>query len=324
MRLPRLALAPVIAILLVAVAEPATAASPAAHAGGPPGPVRLIVDTDFGQWWDDVAALAVVHTAAGTGRVQILGVMSDVDNPWNAAGLDALNTWYGRPDIPIGVPSGAARVDQTYSRLLAEGYPHAGRPVDAVALYRRLLRSQPDHSVTILSIGALTNLAQLARTDAALIARKVARTVIMGGEYPTASAPEWNFGLDLPATRQVVKAWATPTVYDGFEIGARVLVGNHVCATHPAGSPVRAVFDLLYGCGTSQTDGTWDPTAAYYAVAGTAGAYALAGAGGHNTVAADGTNAWVPGERGQRYLVMTDAARLTNAIDALIDRVPAV
>ena len=323
MRLPRLTLAfaSVLAILLVA-AEPA-AASPAEHGGGPPsGPVKLIVDTDFGQWWDDVAALALVHTAASTGRVDILGVMSDVDNPWNAAGLDALNTWYGRPDIPIGVPSGAAVVDQTYSRLLAERYPHAGRPVDAIALYRRLLRSQPDHSVTILSIGALTNLAQLARTDAALIARKVARTIIMGGQYPAAATPEWNFGLDLPATRQVVATWATPTVYDGFEIGAQVFVGNHVCATHPASSPVRAVFDLLYGCGTSQTDGTWDPTAAYYAVAGTAGVYTLAGAGGHNSVAADGTNAWVPGGRGQRYLVTTDAARLTNTIDTLIDRVP--
>ena len=175
-----LRLAVALALLLVA-AGPA-AASPAAHAGGPrSGPVRLIVDTDFGQWWDDVAALALVHTAASTGRVDILGVMSDVNNPWNAPGIDALNTWYGRPDIPIGVPSGAAVVDQTYSRLLAVRYPHAGHPVDAVGLYRRLLRSQPDHSVTILSIGALTNLAQLARTDAALIARKVARTVAREG-----------------------------------------------------------------------------------------------------------------------------------------------
>lgn len=323
MRLPRRALAPIFAALLAVPLVAVTGAEPAfaePSSGRPPEPVRLIVDTDFGQWWDDVAALAVVHAAAATGRVRILGVMSDVDNPWNAAGLDALNTWYGRPDIPIGVPSGAVAVDQVYSRLLAERYPHAGRPVDAVELYRRLLRSQPDHSVTILSIGALTNLAQVARTDAALVARKVARTVIMGGEYPAASVPEWNFGLDLPATRGVVATWPTPAVYDGFEIGAQVFAGNRVCATHPAGSPVRAVFDLLYGCGTSQTDGTWDPTAAYYAVAGTDRVYALAGAGGHNTVAADGTNAWVPGGRGQRYLVTTDAARLTAAIDALIDR----
>ncbi len=282
-------------------------------------PVRLIIDTDFGQWWDDVAALAAVHAAADAGRVRILGVMSDVDNPWNAAGLDALDTWYGRPDIPIGVPSGAPVVEQNYSRLLATGYPHAGRPVAAVSLYRRLLRAQPDHSVTVLSIGSLTNLAQLLRSDRALVERKVARTVIMGGEYPAASAAEWNFGLDLTATRQVVAGWPTPVVYDGFEIGGRIFVGNHVCATHPADSPVRAVFDVLYGCGTDQTDGTWDPTALYYAVFGADHVYRLGGAGGHNTVSADGLNAWTPGGHGQRYLILTDAARLTRSLDALID-----
>src|SRR5690348_306473 len=79
-----------------------------------PAPVRLIIDTDFGQWWDDVAALAAVHAAADRGQVRILGVMSDVDNQWNAPALDALNTWYGRPEIPIGTPSGAPVVEQNY------------------------------------------------------------------------------------------------------------------------------------------------------------------------------------------------------------------
>jgi hypothetical protein len=270
-----------------------------------------------------MAALAVVHAAADTGRVRILAVMSDVDNPWDAAGIDAVDTWYGRPDIPVGVPTGAIGVDQNYSRMLAQRYPHAGRPSDAVALYRRVLMAQPDHSVTILSIGALTNLARLQRTDAALVARKVARTVIMGGAYPRASEPEWNFGLDLAATRQVVATWPTRTVYDGFEIGAGVFVGNQVCATHRPDSPVRAVFDLLYGCGNAQTDGTWDPTAMYYAIYGTGEVYALAGAGGHNTVTPDGLNAWVDGGHDQRYLVLTDTARLTSAIDTLIDASPA-
>jgi hypothetical protein len=269
-----------------------------------------------------MAALAVVHAAADTGRVRILAVMSDVDNPWDAAGIDAVDTWYGRPNIPIGVPTGAIGVDQNYSRMLAQRYPHAGHPSDAVGLYRRVLQAQPDHSVTILSIGALTNLARLVRTDATLVARKVARTVIMGGAYPRANEPEWNFGLDLAATRQVVANWPTRTVYDGFEIGAGVFVGNHVCATHRTDSPVRAVFDLLYGCGNAQTDGTWDPTAMYYAINGTDDVYALAGAGGHNTVTPDGLNAWVAGGHNQRYLVLTDTARLTNAIDALIDAAP--
>jgi hypothetical protein len=318
-----LVLAPLLAtgIALAGAAAPAPAAA-ASPAGVASAPVRLIVDTDFGQWWDDVAALAMVNAAADIGRVRVLAVMSDVDNPWNAAGLDAVNTWYGRPDIPIGVPIGAISVEQNYSQMLAQSYPHAGHPSDAVGLYRRLLRAQPDHSVTILSIGALTNLARLARTDPALVARKVARTVIMGGAYPAATEPEWNFNLDLPATRAVVAGWPTHTVYDGFEIGAGVFVGNHVCVTHPADSPVRAVFDLLYGCGNSQTDGTWDPTAMYYALYGTDHVYKLAGAGGHNTVTPDGLNAWAPGGHHQRYLLLTDPTTLTQAIDTLIDTPP--
>jgi hypothetical protein len=144
----------------------------------------------------------------------------------------------------------------------------------------------------------------------------------MGGEYPQASTPEWNFGLDLDATRRVVAGWPGPVVYDGFEVGARVFVGNGVCAAHTSGSPIRAVFDLLYGCGTTQQDGTWDPTAVHYAIYGAAGALQHAGAGGHNTVTADGINRWQPGGHRQRYLVLTDPVKLSSQIDSLINRRP--
>jgi inosine-uridine nucleoside N-ribohydrolase len=283
---------------------------------------RVIIDTDFGQWWDDVAALATAHAAADAGRVRLLGVMTDVDNRWNAAAIDALNTWYGRPDLPVGVPAEATQVPEAYSRLLARHWPHTGQPVDAAALYRRLLAAQPDHSVTIVAIGALTNLSGLMRTDRDLVARKVARTVIMGGEYPRASAPEWNFGLDPAATRRVVEGWPGTVVYDGFEVGARIFVGNGVCAAHTPASPVRAVFDLLYGCGTAQQEGTWDPTAVHYAIYGVAGALRHAGEGGHNTVTDDGINSWQPGGHRQRYLVLTDPGKLNRRIDALLNRRP--
>jgi len=284
-----------------------------------PPPTRIIIDTDFGQWWDDVAALAAAHAAADHGRARILGIVSDVDNEWNAPALDALNTWYGRPDIPIGVTAGAVSVPQNYSRMLAERFSHSGGTEDAVTLYRRLLRGQPDHSVTVVSVGALTALAQLVRTDRALVARKVARTVIMGGEYPRASVPEWNFGLDLTATRRVVADWPTPVVYGGFEIGVRVFVGNNVCASHPVDSPVRAAFDLIYTCDNDQADGTWDPTALYYALYGTDQVYRLAGHGGHNVVTPDGLNFWARHGNRQQYLVLTDADGLSRKLDALID-----
>ena len=40
---------------------------------------RVIIDTDFGQWWDDVAALGTAHAATDAGRVRLLGVMADVN-----------------------------------------------------------------------------------------------------------------------------------------------------------------------------------------------------------------------------------------------------
>lgn len=283
---------------------------------------QLIIDTDFGQWFDDIAALAAAHTAADRGHARLLGVIADVTNPHIADAIDAVNTAYGRPDLPVGVPATAMAVPDGYSRTLAACFAHRGRPTEALALYRRLLTDAPDRSVTIVAIGALTNLAELQRTDRQLIARKVTQTVIMGGQYPHADAPEWNFGLDPHATAQVVNGWPTPMVYAGYEVGARVFAGNQVCATHPAGSPVRAVFDQLYGCGTSQHDGSWDPTALLYALHGTRSGLQLTGSGGHNTINADGSNRWQPGERHQRYLTLADPAQATRQIDALLNRPP--
>jgi hypothetical protein len=49
--------------------------------------------------------------------------------------------------------------------------------------------------------------------------------------------------------------------------------------------------------------------------------YRLAGAGGRNVVTPDGLNRWVAGGRHQRYLTLTDPARLTAVIDDLINAV---
>src|SRR6185436_18639293 len=66
-------------------------------------PLKVIFDTDIDGDNDDVAAAAILHAFADEGRVQILamGVVSRF--PDSPACLDAINTYYGRGDIPIGV-----------------------------------------------------------------------------------------------------------------------------------------------------------------------------------------------------------------------------
>ena len=93
--------------------------------------------------------------------------MSDVRNPVAIAAIDAINTAYGHANIPLGAvaDSDADTARHGYSDVLARRLPHTVRNSDdvpeAVDLYRQLLARQPDHSVTIVSLGAYTNLAGL-------------------------------------------------------------------------------------------------------------------------------------------------------------------
>src|SRR6266508_5631871 len=70
-------------------------------------PLKVIFDTDIDGDNDDVAAAAILHAFADAGQVEILamGVVSLC--PYSPACLDAINTYYGRGDIPIGVYKGS-------------------------------------------------------------------------------------------------------------------------------------------------------------------------------------------------------------------------
>ncbi len=68
-----------------------------------PRPVLLIFDTDFCEDCDDVAALAMLHALQTRGLCQLLAVSVSADHPQAAPFVDCVNTFYGRPDIPIGV-----------------------------------------------------------------------------------------------------------------------------------------------------------------------------------------------------------------------------
>ena len=65
-------------------------------------PVRIIFDTDITGDVDDVLALAMLHTLADRRECTIEAVTISKINPLAAPFVDAVNTFYGRPDIPIG------------------------------------------------------------------------------------------------------------------------------------------------------------------------------------------------------------------------------
>ena len=64
----------------------------------------IILDTDSGPDYDDVGALAVLHALADSGRVRILATVAPNQYPNSGPVLSGLNTYFGRPELPIGVP----------------------------------------------------------------------------------------------------------------------------------------------------------------------------------------------------------------------------
>src|SRR4029450_1766732 len=81
----------------------------------------------------------------------------------------AINTYYGRGDIPIGVFKGKgsklAEMGSPYAKIVSERCPHdpglAARVPDVVSLYRRVLAAQPDGNVTMIAVGQMNNLVDL-------------------------------------------------------------------------------------------------------------------------------------------------------------------
>ena len=134
--------------------------------------------TDF----DDVGALAVLHTLADAGECEILGTVVSTRKSPATGMVELINGFYGRADLPIGAPRGLGLgpdVDpdalknasyKIYAETVAAHpklrFPTGDAVPDANEVYRRLLAAAPDGSVTIVTVGFTTNLRRLLETKA--------------------------------------------------------------------------------------------------------------------------------------------------------------
>jgi inosine-uridine nucleoside N-ribohydrolase len=213
-------------VTLVALASSATTIGLAASPGPPAaaGPVKVIFDTDMYGDIDDALALAMLHALQSRGEIELLAVTVSTESAWAARFIDLVNTFYGRPDIPVGVASDG----MTVAALNASPYgPYLPSPegihytqhvaslegkdgallfprddIDgtgsggAVGVLRRALAAEPDRSVVVICVGYMTNLAQLLESgpdDAsqldgrALVRQKVSLLSAMAGNFATAA-----------------------------------------------------------------------------------------------------------------------------------------
>ena len=235
-------------------------------------PVKVIIDTDMDSDVDDVGALAMLHAMMDNGEVEILAVMVSSTCPETATCVDAVNTYYGRSDLPIGVKKGAGvNRDIGFVGKVVTQFPQdigsGTNAHDAVALYRQLLAEHQDKSVTIITIGYLTNLEDLLKSSGDsisalrgidLIELKVSEFFCIGGRYPSdlSFQGNGNFEPDGKAIKYVNKHWpglitycAEAQYFWDVKTGAKLLDEN--MSINPVALAYnefydRVTWDILY------------------------------------------------------------------------------
>lgn len=272
---------------------------------------KVVFDTDMTGDCDDCGALAVLHALADRGEVELLGCIASYGaNPYVAGCIDAINTYYGRGDLPIGaVQETYGRAESRYLEAIATDRGRYGHNVVTkadvcghVAVYRQILAKQPDASVTIVTVGRLKALCDLlastpdeasALDGMVLVKEKVVRWVCMGGRYPNGERKgEANLQTHGGAgySKTAIETWPLPVVFLGYEIGARIMTGNSL-TPYSEDNPVARAYRLFLGAIHANARESWDQTAVLFAVRG-AGPWWNLVSTGSNHVDHQGVNEW--------------------------------
>ena len=308
-------------------------------------PTPLIFDTDIGNDVDDVLALGMIHALQTRGECELLAVTITKDHELAASFTDAVNTFYGRSDIPIGVcRSGVTPEQGKFNGLGSQEdggklrYPHdllSGKDApDAVTVLRQALASAEDGSVAIAQVGFSTNLANLldSKPDdicplngVELVRKKAKLLSIMAGAFtkiPGKNGPydhkEYNVVKDIPSAKKLADHWPTPIIWSGFEIGLSLPYPHESIEldyNYVKHHPLSEAY-VLYNPPPHNRP-TWDLTSVLHAVRPNRGYFGIS-PHGKVTVANDGLTKFEPMKDGpHQYLTLTPEQRI-RATEVLV------
>lgn len=298
-------------------------------------PVKVIFDTDMGPDYDDIGAIAVLHALADSNELEILATVSSNAHPDISPTIEVLYRYFGRPNIPIGDASSSAlnfTASNNWNNKLIEQFYQASKGKkyeSAVTVYRKILANQPDNSVTILTVGFMSNISDLLKSSPdsiskmnglELVNHKVKNWVAMTGIFP--DGREFNVYEDSTASVYAFNNFPKPILLSGFEIGDKIKTGAKVAAINDSLSPISVGY--RYNFATYAKEGekqrsSWDQTAVLVAARDPEKYFYLSGPGKF-IVQSNGLNYWLPSEGGKhRFLIHKyPSAEIAKVIDDLM------
>ncbi|CUS11303.1 unnamed protein product [Tuber aestivum] len=314
-------------VLLRAASAVATFTGAVSATGGFCVRKKVIIDTDFYNFSDDPNAIGIANAFMSWGEIEVLGVISDIRSRYAPPAIDAINTFYGHPDIPLAISkpvdnsvytprnSFSAYTPLTFQKTqdplyteypayvdqLSQRFPEdtndGENTTDPVTLYRTLLSKAPDNSVTIAAIGFFDALYLLvdSKPDAIspltgleLIKRKVTELVVQAAGTGTS----FNIVRHNPLyPTHVLNQWPTKLTFVPGFIGSSVRWGSRLTTeVDLQKNPVAWAFNTTIGY--NKTHQSWDPTAIYYAIRGLDDVYVYNKTGGSVFFMPNGTAIW--------------------------------
>ncbi len=298
---------------------------------------KILFDTDITGDVDDVLALAMCHTLADRGACELIGVTVSKNHPLTASFVDAQNTFYGRPDLPIGVtrdPAAQHRESRYLKLAESPDYPHDLRrnedARDAVELMHELLAAQPDRSVTIVSVGIASNLANLLKSPGGigLVKTKVKTLSIMAGAFAFCNGSNYHLEANvingIGSMQTVAEQWPeeVPIVWSGYEIGeALPYPRQSIARDFGYRTPHLVKEAYLLHSGPEHDRPCWDQSSVLQAVYPERDFFGLSQPG-RVRVLDDGFTRFLPARQGQasqrdRFLTMT-ATQRARVLEALV------
>jgi inosine-uridine nucleoside N-ribohydrolase len=253
----------------------------------------VILDTDIGSSTDDLFAMEMLYRYQDEGRCKLLGIVVDRQGDDCAALADVMNTYFGYGDLPIGLERGGIKNPNVFidyknlpnhtndkgELLFKRTISDYSKLPNGWQLYRKLLAAQPDHSVSICSIGFVSSLTQLLASEpddlsplsgVELVRKKVKCLYLMAGVFTSSEEPDYNFLQDPTYAKLLFELWprSVDVVFSPMEVGNDIeykpeLVLSDISWTDV--HPIKQVY-MKYNCNTGQK--MWDPLAVIHAVEG--------------------------------------------------------
>jgi inosine-uridine nucleoside N-ribohydrolase len=297
---------------------------------------RIIFDTDMGPDYDDIGAIAVLHALAAKGECEILATIASDGHVTIAPTIEMFNTYFNRTDLPIGVPGKSApdfpsgnnwneaMLTQFNKQLLKQR--HYAKAVD---VYREILAKEKDNSVTIVTVGFLTNISDLLNSgpdkftklnSLELVKKKVKQWVAMAGAFP--QGREFNVERDAKASYNAISKWPKPILFSGFEIGDKIMTGGKLSIQGNTANPIAwgYQYNLKTYLGKEEPNRqSWDQTAVLCAIRDPSRYFYVNGPGKFE-LDKGGNNSWNPNVDVKHYFISHKYPyqRLADVLDELM------